>query len=206
MTDDTATNLLADLLAHLERDGEVPPAWLALHVPDGSLTRAWDTTTDVLSLVLAAMRALGTTATVLAICAVARAELARVSPSLVGARLAGALVAAESFVRGTGPRDAVDEAFGCLYPQELGLWWSRDPSPGDEAERVQAFGLGVGTLVWFVLDVDAGEVTPAEAATSLDQNDPDSEFLETAQELLPSLRAALPCPTLAQLREAYRRG
>ncbi|MDC0721168.1 hypothetical protein [Nannocystis bainbridge] len=201
MTDDTASNLLADLLAHLERDGEVPPAWLALHIPDGSLTRAWHATADVLTLVLAAMRAHGTTATVLAICAVARAELARISPSLVGARLAGALEAAESLVRGTGPRDAVDEAFGCLHPQEL--WWSHDPSPSDEAERVQAFGLGVGLLVWFVLDVEAGEVTPAEAATSLDESDHDSYFLETAQELLPSLRAALPCPTLARLRAAY---
>lgn len=203
MTDDAATDPLAELLAHLERDGQVPPAWTELHAPDGSLARVWVATTDPLSLVLAVMRARGATATALAICAAGRAELAGLPPSIAGERLRGALMAAEAWVRGVTPRDAVEDAFGWLDPQEL---WSCDESAGDVTPHAHALGLSVSTLLYFVVDVDAGEVTAAEAATSLAESDFGPESLEAVQKLLATLRAVLPRPTLAQLRAAYERG
>ena len=38
---------LSELLAHLERDGDGPLAWVGAHAPDGDLRRAWEACGDV---------------------------------------------------------------------------------------------------------------------------------------------------------------
>lgn len=191
MTVSDATDPLVELLAHLERDGEVPSEWVALHAPDGSLSRAWEATTDAHSLVLAAMRVQGATTTALAICAAARTELAGVPASPLRTRLEAVITIAEAWVHDPSLQEAVGEAFGFFDPQKV---WMDD---------VHRLGMGVATLVHLVLAVDVGEVTPADAATALIESDDGPLLIEAAGSMLPSLRVVLPCPTLEQLREAY---
>lgn len=193
MTADAATDPLTELLVDLERDGDVRAAWLARHASDGSLDDVWAATTDPLSLVLAAMRAQGATSTALAICAAARAELPSVPACPLTKRLKVAITVAEMCVRDRTLPDALSAALVWLEPRQV---WSDD---------VHRLGLGVGILVHFVLDVDAGEVTPAAAVAALVDSYDGPLVIDAAKSMLPSLRKTLPCPTLAQLRKAYRR-
>lgn len=198
----------AELIARLERDGDVPLAWIVAHAPEGDLRAAWAACSDALRLVQVGARLGGAPAAVLAACAGARDALGRAGGAggPEPAALAAAIDASEAWARGACDRGVVDAAFDGVS--------SVDASPPSPARCAAApspasawqIGRVLALLVYFAMDLSSGAATLDDYCDALVVDDAMSDALDAATWAAPALRARLPCPTLDQLRAAFGRG
>jgi hypothetical protein len=191
---------LAELLAALEHEGEVPEAWLRAHAPDGRLDGVWARSNDGGFLLDLYAWTGDVAGTVRVACACARLTLHQVPASEPRPRRAVEL--AEAWARGEATEAAVLDAAYDAYDalEELGRPGKHDVFLAAQAalcavdgcvpERYGRTWSSVPAAVAQALWLAEGHALPTPP--------------ERNARLADIVRGHLPCPTLEQLRAAPR--
>jgi hypothetical protein len=182
---------LADLVRHLEREADIPGAWLASNAPSGDLSNAWASSTDAIALLTLAVR--------------------RTDYALPGrVAFAAARVALEIAELGESRwmelLDDVERSstFSDLALDEVGRMRDGAVDAGASPRALDAIDCTIGALeaddYQHTEDPRAAALTAIRHALRVEC----SAFTGTPTRVCVAVRAQLICPTLDQIRTEFR--
>lgn len=193
---------LSELLAHLERGGTVPLAWVVAHAPDGEPRRLWEGARDpalLLQLSVAAERR----RLVQASCACART--ARPFAGIHREAAEDAITLAEAWTRGVDVASSLGNvaARTQVLASHLANEVARARAGGAQGAEAEAVAAACNAADAFHEPLAAAFAgSAALAACALMGHDYEAVRVRLAA----IVRTHLPCPTLDQLRAAFQRG